>query len=424
MQAKRRATWLVSLALAIAMGLAGAAAGQANLQGQTLNLVMLAGYKADAIRDIVPIFEQKTGARVVVDELAYGDLHQRMLIELASGRSSYDVLLIDEPFIASMAAFLEPLDPYIARDSIDVNSFVPTVWAAGTWEGTQVAMPLDSAVQVFFYRTDVLSDHGIAVPDTWDEVMAAAQVLTDPDANFYGYALAGMRAVQAAVNVQLFMWSFGGEVFDDQWRPMITSDASLRGLEFYRRLHHEVSPPGSSTYDFYEVTSSLQQGRVAMAHQWVAAAETLLDRTQSPTADHIGWALMPQGVRRTPTRGVWSAAIPKGSPTREAAWELIKWLSGEEAGAAYAANGGGFSPRVAVLRSDEFRQQYAYADVLLDSLMIAKARPRLREWGEVNGALELLASQLSSGTAGVTEAAARAEVTIEQVVRRAGLLGR
>ena len=421
MQARSKIWSLLALVSMVLIAPAVALAAP-SLKGQTIRMLMLEGYKADAMRRVVPLFERATGAKVVVDGLAYEDLHQKMLIELASGVSSYDVLVIDEPYIAPLAAYLEPLDPLISRDRLDVHDFVPTVWAAGTWDGRQVALPLDAAVQVFFYRADVLGRTGAGVPDTWSEVMDIARKVNDPSSGFYGYALAGKRAVQAAVNVQLFMWSFGGEVFDERWRPTLTTAESMAGLEFYRRLHAEVAPPGSPTYDFYDVTAALQQGNVAMAHQWVAAAEVLLNPVQSKFANQIRVTVVPKEVRRTPMRGVWSVAIPKGSRTREIAWEFIKWLTGQEAGLAYSQYGGGFSPRISVLSSREFEARYPYATVLLGSLQIAKARPRLTEWGEVNAVLELLASQLSSGTVDVQTAATQAQRQLERIVRQAGLL--
>jgi len=74
-----------------------------------LTLSMLAGYKEDVLRANLPEFEKKTGIKVVVDAAPFADLYKKQLLSLSTG-GRYDVLFIDEPWVAPLSEFLLPLN--------------------------------------------------------------------------------------------------------------------------------------------------------------------------------------------------------------------------------------------------------------------------------------------------------------------------
>ena len=64
-------------------------------EGETLTVLYMSGDHAETARAIVPDFEALTGAKVVVVDYAYYDLHEQAVLDLTSYIGSYDVINID-----------------------------------------------------------------------------------------------------------------------------------------------------------------------------------------------------------------------------------------------------------------------------------------------------------------------------------------
>ena len=99
---------------------------------------------------------------------------------------------------------------------------------------------------------------------------------------------------------------------------------------------------------------------------------------------------------------MWTIAIAKNSANQEAAWEFAKWLSGKEFGLAAtkfpSATSAIHSPRISVLQDPGHAgRPCPYADTLLASLRIAKERPRLREFADIQDHFRITTGKLTAG---------------------------
>jgi ABC-type glycerol-3-phosphate transport system substrate-binding protein len=373
-----------------------AAAGPAWAQ-KSVTLSMLAGFKEDVLRANLPDFEKKTGVKVVVDAAPFGDLYKKQLLALSTG-GRYDVVFVDEPWIPPLSEFLVVLDERMK--GLDAQDFVPTTVQAGAFQGKQYALPVDPNVQILVYRKDLFQQKGMRVPATWDELLAAAKAFHDPGKQQYGIAITGSSDVQTALYMLLPMWSYGAELVDAQGRGALASDAGRKGGEVFLEML-KYAPPGVKSYNFADVNKAIQLGQAAMAIQWASGAKPMEDKTRSQVAGKLGYALVPRGTRQTPMRGVWTIAIAKGSANQDAAWEFAKWLSSREFGLAAtrypSALSAIHSPRVSVLQDPGTQAALPYATTLLDSLKLAKERPRLREYADIQEHLRVTAGKLAAG---------------------------
>jgi multiple sugar transport system substrate-binding protein len=382
--------------LVLGMGLGGDA--PATAQGKSLTLSMLAGYKEDVLRASLPEFEKKTGVKVVVDAAPFGDLYKKQLLSLSTGGGRYDVLFMDEPWIAPLSEFLLPLNERMK--TLDLADFIPTTLTAGAFNGTQYAVPVDPNVQILVYRKDLFEPKGLKPPATWDELLAAAKAFHDPAKERYGIALTASSDIQTALYMLLAMWSYGAELIDGNGRGGLNTPAGRKGGEVFLELL-KYAPPNVRSYNFADVNKAIQLGQAAMAIQWASGARPMEDKTRSSVAGKLGYAQVPKAVRQTPMRGVWTLAIAKNSTNQEAAWQFATWLSGKEFGQAAvkfpSATSAIHSPRFSVLKDAGTRAALPYADTLLDSLKITKERPRLREYADVQEHLRVTAGKLTAG---------------------------
>jgi multiple sugar transport system substrate-binding protein len=391
----RRRRLIFGIALASAALLL--AEGAAWAQTKTIAFSMLAGFKEDVLRANLPEFEKKTGIKVQLDVAPIGDLYKKQLLSLSTA-ARYDAMFMDEPWIAPLSEFLLPLTER-AR-GYDMTDFVPTALAAGAFQGVQYALPVDPNMQLLVYRKDLLDQKGLKPPTTWEELLAAAKALNDPAKEQYGIAVTASSDIQTCLYMLVSMWSQGAELVTAEGKGGVNTPAGRKGVEIYLELL-KYAPPNVRSYTSADVLKAMQTGQAAMAIQWASAAKPMEDPTRSTVAGKLGYTLVPKAVRQTPMRGVWTIGIAKNSSNQDAAWEFAKWLSSKEFGLAAAkfpsALSAIHSPRVSVLQDPGTKAALPYVETLLASLKIAKERPRLREFADIQEHFRVTVGKLTAG---------------------------
>ncbi len=265
--AARESRFVLALALAVAALLvAGSTAGA---QGKTITLSMLAGFKEDVLRANLPEFEKKTGIKVLIDAAPIEDLYKKQLLSISTA-ARYDVMFMDEPWIPPLSEFLLPLTER-AR-GFDMSDFVPTALAAGAFQGTQYALPVDPNMQLLVYRKDLFDQKGMKPPATWDELLAAAKAFNDPAKEQYGIAITASSNIQTCLYMLLSMWSQGAELVTAQGKGGVDTPAGRKGAEIFLELL-KYAPPNVRSYTFPDVNKAIQTGQVAMAIQWASGRQ-------------------------------------------------------------------------------------------------------------------------------------------------------
>ncbi|BCV22470.1 extracellular solute-binding protein [Moorella sp. Hama-1] len=391
--------------------------GQQNLSGTQLSFLMLGNYKGDTAAKLIPQFEKETGIKVKMDLVPLNNLFDKMSVALASKSGSYDVLFIDEPYIPALAQYLLPLDDFIKRDNLDPKQFIPTTWAAGAYQGKQYAIPVDANVPILFYRKDIFEEKGLKPPKTWSEAYELAKKLNDPGKDFYGYAIAGKKDIQTGINATMFLWSWGGEVLDSNNNFGFASDAGVAALNHYKKMT-EVAPPGVLGYTLTEVNSAMQQGKVAMIHNWCSVSVDLTNPNKSKVADKIGFAVLPAEKQFAPMRGVWTIGIAKDSKKAEAAWKFVKWLTSKPAQMVWNAGGATTPTRYDILQDPEYQKKFPWIPVVLQSLEKAKSRPRISNWNSMQELIDTMASEVLSGQISPEEAGKKYSILVAENVKK------
>jgi multiple sugar transport system substrate-binding protein len=185
-----------------------------------------------------------------------------------------------------------------------------------------------------------------------------------------------------------------------QGRGGVDTPAGHKGAEMFLELL-KFAPPNVRSYTFADVNKAIQLGQAAMAIQWASGAKPMEDPSRSKVAGKLGYALVPGAVRQTPMRGVWTIAVARNSANQDAAWEFAKWLSGKDFGQAAvkfpSATSAIHSPHISVLQDPATKAALPYADALLASLRIAKERPRLREFADIQEHFRVTTGKLTAG---------------------------
>ena len=107
--------------------------------------------------------------------------------------------------------------------------------------------------RVILYRKDLFEQAGIEVPTTWDEWMAAAQALHNPDEGIAGIAIPGK---QGSFDTDQFWMTLvlqaGGGIADEEGNLTINSPV-LEALQFEKALVDCCTARGTPFWPFNEV---------------------------------------------------------------------------------------------------------------------------------------------------------------------------
>lgn len=400
-----------SAVIALMAGMA-AADPYAPYRGTTLVVNFPAHPHYTAAMKILPEFTKETGINVEVDQLEYLRMREKQTLELTKDKGDYDLIAYvvfskaDYVFadqLENLARFfMNPklADPrYDAKDLID--GYVQNIGVAGGEKGylpgptgSLFGIPYGSETSVLAYRKDIFEKHGIGVPQTYNELLAAACKIPELEPGMGGMASRAASGHQAAHAFLLHLAPLGGKIFDDAWEPVINNAAGVKAAEALKTIV-DCGPEGATTFGPAEAAAAFQQGQAAMFMDSIAFAAGFEDPTKSTVAGKVGFALHPEGVRRGSQTGGFGIAIPKNAQNKEAAFLLMQWLT-SKAGDKLVAMEGGNPSRFSTYADADVNAKYPYAATFGEALKYADPdwRPIIPVWGKINADIGTTLSQV------------------------------
>ncbi len=195
---------------------------------------------------IVDAFTAKTGIPVKLTVTPEDALPQLMLTNAAAADLP-DVVFHPLDFTVGWAnAGL--LDQDAAAEviaSLGEGTFSAGALAMGSSNGSPTAVPSDGWGQLLIYRTDLFEAAGLAAPDTFANIEAAAKALNDPGSDLYGItASTDPSAVFTQQTWEHFALANGCELIDDAGTVTLDSPNCVEAMEFYTNLISNYSPAG------------------------------------------------------------------------------------------------------------------------------------------------------------------------------------
>lgn len=164
----------------------------------------------------------------------------------------YDLLVIDHPwagFAADKEALL-PLHRHIPADYLaeQAEQTVGGSHASYALNGYQCALAIDAATPVAAWRPDLLERHGLALPDTWEELIQLART---------GRVIMPGIPIDSLMNFYMLCLALGEEPFTGRER-VVSADIGAQALERLRELAALCTPDifGMNPIAVYEALSS------------------------------------------------------------------------------------------------------------------------------------------------------------------------
>lgn len=345
-----------------------------NFEGTELNLLMSEHPFSNAIKEHLGEFEDLTGIDVNLETLTETDYMVKLLTELQSGSGSYDAFMTSQPMNYQYAAagWIEDLLPWVEDDTRtapdwDFDDFYPALIESLRWDKTEYsgagegglwALPVNEEGYALFYRKDILEAKGIAVPQTIDDLIAAAAELdgTEFDGKeISGFVSRGDKTYPTLNPFSTFLLAHGAKDIVDG-KAAVNSPEAVAATEQWVDLM-QYAPDAASTYTWYEAQQDFIAGNAAF---YIDADHMAPDFENSAIGGKVGYALPPEGPEgRGSSMWVWSLGMNAASDHKDAAWLFLQWASSKETLTAAIANGNMNPTRVSVAQSDEMTEATA-----------------------------------------------------------------
>jgi multiple sugar transport system substrate-binding protein len=396
-----------------------------------LTIAAVQGAEDGPLKKVAPMYQSQSGITIEVVEFPYDQLFEKLVTTFQANGSSYDLCMMDDPWMPKFGTMgaLQPLDANFGftRDA-DIPSIVYDV---GTWPPPSGPVPpseqgksphlygitIVGNVEMFMYRKDLAS----SPPTSWDDVLANAQKFNKP--GFNGYVIRGKATNPASSDSLPILWSFGGDIFDANWKVMLDSTASIDAITFLTQTLKKYAEPGAENTDAADRDRLIAIGHAFQSTTWPAEVTGVVEaQGVSQVIGKMGYIPIPQGPsgKGIGMMGNWLLGIPKGSNNGSYAADFIKWLIQADNMKTYVQNGG-IPTRTSLLNDATLGQSNPYFPALAKSLAAPPNwRPRTDQWNAVETIYGTAVNQAIAGLKSPKDALTAAASQIRTTMNQAG----
>ncbi len=345
--------------LAAGGGFVGAAAAQPGfdwqrLKGQSIEVLLAKSPRSDLFQRDQKEFEALTGIKVGAEQVPEQQQRQKMVVEFASGRTSFDVAFVAphvQKRISAKGGWLADLRPMVADPALTSPEFDLADFPDGIIrtmaqrDGSLTMLPINVDHWVMFWNRPMFEARGVAYPDSFPAVLDAARRLNDPAHGVAGCVMRGLKNANTLAWVS-FLIGYGVDAVAPDGTLNTAGPEAIEAARLYQALAREAGPVGMVGFNWPECQSSFAQGRAAMWFDTNGLFVPLEDPAKSRVAGHVGYGVMPPGPAAHRVGLTSDAlAISASSRKKEAAWLYLQWAAGKSMQARQLAQGFGAPPR-------------------------------------------------------------------------------
>ena len=400
------------------------------LQGTSLVIAMTDG-DAPKAQPLIDDYAKANNVTIEVQQNPYAALQQKLTLSLTQGTGDYDVVTLDDPWMPQFAGgqFLMNLQELMEKKGEKVDpDFIPELLALGDFpKGSGLrGIPWVGNVQVFAWRSDVLKEMGIELPKSWDDVLAAAQKITEAKGGegLYGVGLRGQAGNPAATSFLPILRGYGTDLFNDKWEPQLETDAAKKAMATTLALA-KVAPPGVENCDHATNGRNMYSGVTAMSGDiWPDQLLQIYDPSVSKVVGKvdIGGEPAAEGVKPANMTGNWLLGIPEGAKDPDAALAFITWFTAPEQQKRLLMDQSIPATRTSVMTDPEAVAKFPFLPGLLAAAKNALPRPRTPSYNAVEAVYGQYVAQAIAGQVSGDEALANANKDITDIMVKSGEL--
>jgi multiple sugar transport system substrate-binding protein len=327
------------------------------------------------------------------------------------------------------AGLLKELGPMMARQrAVQVKDYFPAATGAVTYGGKLYALPFQVFTQLLYYNEDLLKREGQPLPTkdwTWDRLLEVCKAVTRPaSGNQPGQWGINMVFTGIRPGGLIFMWDWGGRLFDDDTNPKSLSlDANgAAGWQWMADLfarHRVVPQAADATAGGFTNTSQM----VTAGHVAFNFSSLTWRSYRNNTGFKSDVQLLPRGPARQ-TAATWADCLtmPSVAKSPDAALSLMTHISGPVGQKLMIPVVDQFPSVESIatsaewLKFDQFNRQAA-----IDMVKLARPIPPTPAWPDINtGVLGPLGGEVVGGRKTAMQALQEVKPRVDELLRTLG----
>lgn len=242
---------------------AGATGGDAEVIELTLQHMEVPPGRVEAFQAVIDAFNAEFPQyRVTQQTVGWGDAYSRATAQIAANEQP-DMLQAIPAFFTTIRATgaVQPATD-IYNELAKTHDFIPAMVEQYEWDGEIWAIPAWSMVEVLWYNVDHFKEAGLEPPQTWSDVLAAAEKLTTDGR--YGIAVPAGDSFATLQAIYTWMGVNGAaDIYDNACKPIVNNPKTVEAFRYFNDLV-KFSPPDSASYQWAEVESALVAQRASM----------------------------------------------------------------------------------------------------------------------------------------------------------------
>lgn len=360
---------LASGAAAGALGLAGIKPAFAEVNwrkyaGTKIEVNLVKSPRGDTLQKYQKEFEDLTGIKVVSEQTPEQQQRQKAVIELSSGKPSFDVVHISyhvQKRQFEKGRWLADLSGFIRNPDLTEPGYLNDFAEAGLTfakgpNGEIGALPFSVDYWIVYWNKELFAKKNLSYPRTFEEMVTSAQALTDPSSQTYGFVARGQKNANTPVWTSL-MLGYDWDALDLRGNLQTDAQPAIDAAKLYQTLLTKASPQGVSGFNWAECQSAFLQGRVGMWFDGVGFAPPLEDPDKSRVVGKVGYGVMPKGPKAQAAATTGDGiGVTAGSANKEAAYLYCQWAVSKIMGARLLQAGAGVPFRNSVVADAEVRK--------------------------------------------------------------------
>ncbi|NNU62824.1 extracellular solute-binding protein [Ochrobactrum soli] len=387
----------------------------------TINVLSLGeGMFGQPFVDLSPEFTKATGIKVNNITMGYSEAIQKQVAAFAAGSSSYDVVQVDSIYLKgyAKAGHLLPLDDLIPAEELkdffsDIPQSFKEMYGA---DGKTYGMATIGNCQRLIYNKAHLDAVGLDLPGTWDDLLTASQKVVDPKQARFGF-IAGTERLAKAFGVWLpIFWANGGVLFDDKMKPVFADQNGVESLAFLLELV-KTMPPGGAAYAESDEVKAMASGLGTLDPvAWIPDAHVTAD---AKTKSQLFSGVPPKGkVGSAPVMGGLGLTVSKYCQDPKPAAQFVAWFNSRDVQSNMIVPHGGQPCRNSAWAANSSAKPWFPA--VAESLKLARVRPQIPEWSQVDAEVGVQLSRAFAGEASPKDALEAAQKAVDQIMQDAG----
>jgi len=383
---------------ALAVGLAGREAGAARpYEGTTIRAVVNAEYVKYSLSLVEKDLYDKLGIKIETEVIPLDAFVPKTLLEFNAGGSPWDLVMFGPSNMPDYGRHFEPLEPWVQKLKLDfMLDDIADVYKKLMLRhnGKLVSMPYDGDVHMMFWNKVAFErpqnkakfkakyGYDLQAPRTWKQWDDQAEFFNGwgwdgTDNKLFG---AGASYKPSGSGYSYHWWrsrffSYGGQYFDADMKPLINSPAALRALEEMVRTM-PYYPPGVLLFESEEPKTMLVKGEVPLLYSWTSTGKRVGNAAESVIVGKAGFGLVPGAeidgkiVNRPDITPGRAFGVSKYSKKIEATMKTLEFISLPEQSLKIVMDAKTIMDpwRVSHLKSEKFRKLFPDADKYLDAI--------------------------------------------------------